>query len=122
MILSRRAYGCDTHWLGGLRKPCLVEHCRGCAAGGSREWRFWLEVIDRATGERGLLELGSRQRVWLDLAVRAGSLRGVVVELRRKGGVPGGAIEVVTVEVVGADALPEAVDVEGCMRRLWGLG
>ena len=121
LIISAKAFGCETHWIGGLRKPCLRTGCRGCAGGMLKQFRYWIDVLDIETAERGLLELGDRQKAWLLTARESGSLRSRAVRCSRTGMGKNFPINIESVENRYQLELPAERDIGEMLCRLWGI-
>jgi len=120
-IISKSAYCAITHWIAGLRKPCLIDHCRGCAIGSVKMWRFWLEVIEIESRDKGIIELGDRQRVWLEKELHLNRLRGLTIRLERVFKGKNAPINIETKKTPRVESLPVESNIEELLFRIWGI-
>jgi len=123
MILADDVLGCYVHYWGGRTRPCLRVGCEPCDKGQAPRWRGYLPVITATTHLTRLLEVTGNcypeiER-WLG---EKGSLRGLVIELQRKGKVANGELLCTLREATGfASSLPSSPDVAPLLAKLWRL-
>lgn len=123
-ILSKTVWGCWTHWDGMRSRECTGEgsECFGHASGWPPRWKGYLSVWCGIRKSIVILELTPASAG--EILRQAGpgtSLRGLLLRLDRHGSSIRAKIAVeLTASVCDLSNLPEALEPEPVLRRLWG--
>lgn len=123
-ILSKTIWGCWTHWDGQRSRECTGEgtDCYGHTSGWPQRWKGYLCVWCGIRRSIIFLELtpASGTEI-LRQAGHGNSLRGLLLRLDRHGRSIRAKISVELTPCVGDGSdLPEALEPEPVLRRLWG--
>jgi len=115
--------GIYVHYVGGRCVACPNPQACGCKTDTAARWRGYIPVTGRKVQRVYLLEftpgaLGS----FRDRAHEVGGLRGEIVELRRRGDKPNGALVAHFLRETLADrALPTFTETETVLRRIYEM-
>lgn len=124
VIVSRRPWGCFTHWINGHTQPCYGEKC-DCVEKKTRSaWKTWVQFWCTYPREwECILEIPATAASEVERLYGAdGSVRGRSIKLIREGDRPNGPVRLFVGEVRPEKTLPSEVDVSEIMDRIFSGG
>jgi hypothetical protein len=125
VILSDWIFAWSTHWCQGRTTPHVVEPpeaCEGCRHGQRPRWTGYVHALSHPTGTHVLYQIsGEAYLSCPQLAQQDGSLRGVLLELRRTGQGRQGRQVARLLSYAAPPDLPPPVDLRARLDRLWGM-
>ena len=84
VVLSERPMWYTGHFYRGRMAPCLEERCQACSEGIGSQIRYAFGVAEITTKRVGMIEMGRGNGLMLqDWSIRAGGLRGLMVEFSK---------------------------------------
>lgn len=121
LCLSEDTIGAYVHYWKGRTSLCLKDCCEACDLGQAPRWRGYVACVVANVGTKRLLELTPPCVPVIErLLKERGTLRGVVLQIKRKGGKPNGELELVASEEPSrVGDLPSCPDVSQHLLRIW---
>lgn len=125
-ILSSYFWGVWIHWDGYRSRECLADTsaCHGCNLEMPRRWKGYLCVWHAVHKQVGFVELTPAAANQIADLVPGKKMRGYTLRLKRTGEKCNGRLIVdsVAAPLGPTDKMPEALDPEDTLRKLWGWG